>query len=149
MTVDAGEISILVYRREFFADILANSFLVVTFSARGDWDVRLQSSQGSGLSNVDMTGRALGYVNFLFAAAFVHELQGNSSRRGVGSVGGGGKLVTSSAVGGDWLLRFPVTIETGVVAARNVFKCSQGWLVCVGPSSSWCLCYCAGLRMAE
>ena len=58
-----------------------------------------------------MARRALRDVLFLFAAAVVYELRGDSRRIGR-DVRRFRQLVTAVAVRSYWLLRFPVAVET-------------------------------------
>ena len=68
-----------------------------------------------------MARGALGDVLFLLAATVVYEL-----RRDACGLSGDErcrrKLVTAIAISGDWLLRFPVTIETRTMIGGRGFE---------------------------
>src|SRR4051812_28700475 len=81
MAVHADEIPILVDSGEFLADILPQSFLVMTFATRRDGHVGSQPSKRSGLRDVDMASSAFCQMVFSFTPALVFELQRNPFRR--------------------------------------------------------------------
>lgn len=112
MTIDTREVSVFIDRYELGIQILSQSVLVVTLSATRDRHVGLQSSKRCGFGDVDMTRRALGNVLFLLTTTFVHELDRDPRRISYRHVWRR-ELVAAVAVGSDWLLCFPVTVETG------------------------------------
>src|ERR1051326_13985 len=118
MTVNARKVSIFIDRHELFAQILPGTDFVMTLGTRRDRHIRLQPAQRGGFGDVDVTGHTLADVLFLLTTAIVLELRGDSYRRVLRGVGSG-ELVTAVAVVGNWLLRFPVTVETRAMTCRH------------------------------
>ena len=111
VTVDTREVSVFIDRDKLGIQILSESILVVTLSATCDRDVGLQSSKRCSFGDVDMTRGALCDVLLLFTTTLVHELDRDPRRIGYRHIRRR-KLVTAIAIDGDWLLRFPMTVET-------------------------------------
>jgi len=118
VTVDAGKVSILIDRHELLVQILSQTIIVMTLRTRRDRHIRFQPAQRYGFGDIDVTGRTLGDVLFLLATPIVYELRGDSQRRFLRSVRRP-KSVTTVAVVGNGLLRFPVTVETRAVTGRH------------------------------
>ena len=123
VTVDTCEGPVLIDRYKLRIQILSKPVFVMAFSTRCDRYIGFQSSKRCGFGDVDVTGRALGYVLLFLATSFMQILDRNPHwlsdwyvrRR---------KLVTAVAVGGDGLLRFPVAVETGrVISWRRLERC--------------------------
>lgn len=112
VAIDAGKRTVLIECCQFGVEILAQSFLVVTFGAGGDRDVGFETTRGCGFGDVDVAGGALRDVLFPFAAAVVNEFERDSCGGVGGDVGSSREFVTAVAVRGDGFLRFPVTRET-------------------------------------
>ena len=99
-------------------DLRVSCFLVVlvTASARGDWNIGSQSTQRAGAGNVDMTGRALHDV-FTFAA-FVTEHRRLAYRQIDRHERSGRLMATDAVVSGRFLI-FPMAVEARVVTVRH------------------------------
>jgi hypothetical protein len=78
---------------------------------RRNWNIGLQSSKRRGFGNVDVTGGAFRNVLLLLTATFVQILDRDPRWFGVWYIRRR-KLVTAVAISGNWLLRFPMTVET-------------------------------------
>ena len=122
VAVDANESSILVDRQQLFTEILSQTIFVMTLGARRDRNVRFQTSERRGFRDVDMASRTLRDVLLPLTTSFVNELRRDSLRRIGYHVRSCRELVTSVAVRGHRLLRFPVTVETRCVITRNGFE---------------------------
>ena len=116
MAISTSEVAILIECNQLFVQILSQTFLVMTLSARRYRHVRFQTSKCCGFGDVDMARRALRNVLLLLAAAVVYELARDPHR--LCARKRRGEFVTTIAVVGNRLLRLPVTVET-----RGVF----GW----------------------
>lgn len=121
VTIDAREVSILIERHQFFAQILSEPILVMTLGTRRDRHIRLQPTQRRGLRDVDVTRRTFRDVLFLLATTVMYELRRDPFRRLLGRVGRR-ELVAAVAVVGNRLLRFPVTVETRAVTGGHRFE---------------------------
>jgi hypothetical protein len=62
VTIDANEPGVLINRLQFLRNVQTQSIFVMTFGARSNRHVRLETAQAGRLGNVDMTGGALGNV---------------------------------------------------------------------------------------
>ena len=114
----------LLQLREFFLDssyLRISRFLavLVTSSARGDWDVGRESTQSACARNLDMAGRALHYV-FAFAT-FMAEHRRLTCRQ-IDPNEPSRSLVATGAVVAGWLLTLPMSVETRVVSVRHGFE---------------------------
>ena len=90
--------------------------VLVTATARGDWNIGSQSTQRAGAGNVDMTGRALHDV-FTFAALMTEHFRNAFRRHHCHEAGGG--FVTTAAVVAGGLLTFPVAVEARIMTERH------------------------------
>ena len=90
----------------------------MTLGARRDRHIGFQTAQRCGFGDVDVTGRTFRDMLLLLTSAIVYELWRDSKRRFFRSVRRH-ELMTAVAVAGDWLLRFPVTVETRAVTRRR------------------------------
>ncbi len=111
VTVHTRKVPILIDRNELLAQILSQTVFVMAFGARGDRHIGFQATQRRGFRDVDVARRTLPDVLFLLTPTIMYELRGDSYRLGLRAVGSR-ELVTAVAVGGHWLLLFPVTVET-------------------------------------
>src|SRR2546423_14910126 len=88
----------------------------VAISARGDWHVGREPTQGCGARDVDVAGRAFHHV--LAFAAFVRELgrtpfgreRRDESRR---------RFMTAGTIILRWLFRFPMTSKASLMRPRH------------------------------
>ena len=90
----------------------------MTLGARRDRHIGFQTAQRCGFGDVDVAGRTFRDMLFLLTPTIVYELWRDSKRRFFRSVRRR-ELMTAVAVAGDWLLRFPVTVETRTVTCRR------------------------------
>ena len=121
VTIHTCEAAILINRHQLFTQILPQPIFVMTLCARGDRHIGFQASQRCGFCDVDMARRALRNVLLLLTTTIVHELR-RDPRRLSEHVRCARELVTAVAVGGDWFLRFPVTVKTRSVICRRGFE---------------------------
>ena len=78
VTVGAYEVSVLIDLCQFTKHVQTEAGFIVTLGAGCDGNVRLQTSDGPGLRNVDMTGRTLSDMVALFAPTVVLKLHRNA-----------------------------------------------------------------------